>query len=159
MIWTGAAAGFVHDHHHLINDGGESNRNGFLEVTDTVKTPSEIGGPPGSCFSRFARFNGQYSFLCWRMWYVINHGFSIHCAEPYLSPIPILRCTRVQGNAFFSNFQASQPFWPAACEFSANPMADAILQGAQKAYAFGGIPEDCGQGYGCKSEYWGKWCR
>ena len=110
MIWTGAAAGFVHDHHHLINDGGESNRNGFLEVTDTVKTPSEIGGPPGLCFSRSARFTGQSSFLCRRMWYVINHGFSIQCAELYLSPIPILRGTRVQGNAFFSNFQASQPF-------------------------------------------------
>lgn len=48
---------------------------------------------------------------------------------------------------------------PAACENVENPMADAILQGMHKAYAFGGIPEDCGEGYGCKSDYWGKWCR
>lgn len=49
--------------------------------------------------------------------------------------------------------------WIAACEASPNPLADAILQGTRKAYAFGGIPEDCGEGYGCQSDYWGKWCR
>lgn len=47
----------------------------------------------------------------------------------------------------------------AACNNAENPMAEAILQGVHRSYAFGGIPEDCGEGFGCKSDYWGKWCR
>lgn len=95
LYTAGAAAGLVHDHHHLISQEfvGDS-RNGFLEVDEHTRSVS-----------------------------------------------------------------SSVTKAPGACSLIQNPQAEAILEGTQKAAAFGGISEDCGDGYGCQSEYWGRWCR
>ena len=126
LAYSGTAGKYVHNDHHLLGEGKEHHRNGFLEVDRSQQSlDSHSGGPQGQLLGPL----------------------------PSSPPGTVSRCETVLIRRLL-NFVVS-----AACANTQNSLADAILSGSLKAYAFGGIPRDCGDGYGCTSDYWGKWCR